>query len=53
MFFCLKNWFWVIKICQIKRKTTKFLKKKKSYQKHLVGMYELSFRNEIILRNEL
>ena len=43
MFFCLKNQFWVIKVCQIKRKTTKlflfffFLNLTK---KHLVGMYE-------------
>ena len=27
--------------------------KKKSYKKHLVGMYELNFRNQIILHNKL
>ena len=47
LFFCLKNQFWVIKICQIKRKTKKifFFLKKNLTKKLLVGMYELSFRN--------
>ena len=56
MFFCLKNQFCVIKIYQIKKKKKSFLFfffKKNLTKRYLVGMYELSFRTQIILHNKL
>ena len=53
MFFCLKNQFWVIKIVKSKDKPQNFFFKKNLTRKHLVGMDELSFRNQTILDNKL
>ena len=53
MFFCLKNQFWVIKIVKSKEKPQNVFFRKIFTRKHLVGMDELSLRNQIILDNKL
>ena len=51
--------FWVMKSVLVnknqsnQKKSHKTFLKKNLTKKHLVGMYELSFRNQIILHNKL